>query len=132
MTFTESIKSVFRNYANIDGRAIRSEYWWFALACVILQIVAAIMGSGYASGFLGFVLLVIGLAILIPSVTVGVRRLHDTDKTGWWMLLAFVPFGGLVLLVFFAMKGTDGPNRFGPDYFNVGQTTTPGIELKKM
>ena len=70
-------------------------------------------GASYHAGVLG---IIFSLATLIPGIAVGIRRLHDTDRSGWWLLIAFVPFiGALVLLVFFLLDGTSGPNRFGPD-----------------
>ena len=114
MTVSESIRRAFTNYANFDGRATVPEYWWFALANVVGQLVLTFLAGALASVFLNLVLIVFLLVMFIPSITVGVRRLHDTDRTGWWFLLSFVPFGIFVLIFFLAQRGTDGPNRFGP------------------
>lgn len=104
---------VMQNYAVFDGRARRTEYWMYTLFCIIFSIVANIIDAIIGYPIFSFLF---GLAVLIPSLAVGVRRLHDTDKSGWWMLIALVPFiGAIVLLVFFCMEGTRGPNRFGPD-----------------
>ena len=79
-------------------------------------------GSFYASGNLGLLSGLYSLAVLLPSIAVAVRRLHDTDRSGWWFLIGFVPIvGGIILLVFYVLEGTRGPNRFGPD----PKTTTP-------
>ena len=107
-----------KKYAVFGGRARRTEYWFFVLFNIIFGFAA-----GIADGVLGTVaedgtgLLgsLYTLAVLLPSLAVGVRRLHDTGKSGWWMLLALVPLAGLVLLFFFIEEGTRGPNQYGPD-----------------
>ena len=110
---------VLERYAKFDGRAGRAEFWWYVLANIVLYIALAIvMGIGFAiSTALGVIVAVLMaaayLALIIPSIAVAIRRLHDTDKSGWWLLIAFIPFGGLVLLVFYAMEGTNGPNGHG-------------------
>lgn len=134
MGFKEAIDSVLkRNYANFQGRAARSEYWFFALfVFIIAGILSALMfatvdfNTGQISG-LGYVVIAVlaifYLAILIPSIAVAVRRLHDRNMSGWWYLgfivLSAIPFVGIVasiaMLVIFCLKGTDGDNRFGPD-----------------
>jgi uncharacterized membrane protein YhaH (DUF805 family) len=106
---------VLERYAQFQGRSGRAEFWWYFLAALIIGIVFNIL---IAVSNVFFVLYVIyGLAVLIPGLAVGVRRLHDTDKTGWWLLIAFIPLVGLiVLIVFWATDGTPGPNRYGlPD-----------------
>lgn len=106
----------------INDRASRSEFWWFALA----EFLFAIAGIFVAAIFLGLGLyfisyIVIGvwslglIALIIPAFTVSVRRLHDIDFRGWWLLLTFVPFGNLALLVMYVWPGTQGSNRFGAD-----------------
>ena len=117
MSFTEAVRSVLTQYATFSGRARRAEYWWFVLFNVIVSIVAGILdgvlGTGFGSGS-GVVSLVVSLALLVPGLAVTVRRLHDTDRSGWWILIALVPFAGfIVLLVFTVMDGTRGLNRFG-------------------
>lgn len=120
MSFGAAIRSVLSQYVGFAGRARRSEYWWFALFSTLVGIVAAILDSalgltfvdGSSSGFIG---LVVSLALLLPTLAVAVRRLHDTDRTGWWLLIALVPIvGAIVLIVFFVMDSTPGANRFGP------------------
>lgn len=123
-----------RKYADFQGRARRSEFWLFWLLLVIIEIafmtiitlaggsVAVIADpsadapmSGAAWAIFAIYMLVL-LALLIPSLAVAVRRLHDTNRTGWWLLIGLIPLlGALVLLVFYLLDGTPGPNRFGPD-----------------
>ena len=134
MGFKEAIDSVLkRNYANFQGRAARSEYWFFALfVFIVAGILTALLfatmdfNTAQISG-LGYVvialLVVFYLAILIPSIAVAVRRLHDRNMSGWWYLgfivLSAIPFVGVIasiaMLLIFCLKGTDGDNRFGPD-----------------
>src|SRR4051812_18383749 len=109
----EAVQTVLGKYADFSGRARRSEYWYWTLALLIAYVVLFILAA-IAKPFL-FLLIVFYLAILVPSIAVGARRLHDTDRSGWWLLLGIVPFGGLVLLVFFCMEGTPGPNSHGAD-----------------
>jgi uncharacterized membrane protein YhaH (DUF805 family) len=111
MGFPDAVRSVLTRYADFTGRARRAEYWWFALFSVIVVVVAAIIDAA-----IGFPLLqlVVTLGLFIPSLAVGVRRLHDTDRSGWWLLIGLVPFGGIVLLVFYCLEGQPGHNRFGP------------------
>ena len=104
---------VLEKYADFTGRARRSEYWWFTLANIIAVFVLAIL---IAVADIFWVLYVIyGLALIIPSIAVTIRRLHDTDKSGWWILIALVPFvGGIILLVFMCIDSTRGTNQWGP------------------
>lgn len=120
----EMMFAPLKRYADFNGRSRRSEYWFFQLFFVILYVVflalLAITGgfSGNGNMLSGLVGLIFGIGFLglfVPALAVLVRRLHDTDKSGWWALISFVPFGGLVLLVFCVMEGTKGPNKFGAD-----------------
>lgn len=114
-----------RKYAEFEGRARRSEFWLFTLFDIILLfgwailfgISAAISGdrAGPVAIGIGLLGVVLYLCLLIPRLAVTVRRLHDSDKSGWWILIAMLPFGGIVLLVFYCLDGTRGPNRYGPD-----------------
>jgi uncharacterized membrane protein YhaH (DUF805 family) len=114
MTFSEAIKSGFSNYANFTGRAARSEFWYWALFTTLVGIVINIIdyqfGSG--SGLLGELW---GLAVLLPNLAVGARRLHDTGRTGFWQFLLLTVIGLIVLIIFWIFKGTSGPNKYGPD-----------------
>jgi uncharacterized membrane protein YhaH (DUF805 family) len=109
-----------RKYATFSGRACRAEYWYFflmyVLIYVVLSIVDGIAGTYSSEDGIGALGTVFVLAMLLPSVAVGVRRLHDIDRTGWWLLIALVPLvGAIVLLVFAVQAGTQGDNQYGPD-----------------
>jgi uncharacterized membrane protein YhaH (DUF805 family) len=116
-----------RRYADFQGRSRRKEYWMFVLFQVLMMIPVSLVASFafapmFASGdtSYGFLIAIIVLlylaAFLIPGIAVQVRRFHDQDKSGWFLLLGLIPYvGGLILLVFMCLEGTRGPNRFGPD-----------------
>ncbi|MFC0005044.1 DUF805 domain-containing protein [Micromonospora siamensis] len=132
MSPIDAVKSVFSNYASFGGRARRSEYWWFALFSWVVSIVASVLdgafGTQMGSGSLGVIGLIVTLALLLPSIAVAVRRLHDTNRAGWWLLIALIPLvGAIVLIVFFAMEGTRGENRFGADPKTASYGVAPGI-----
>ena len=113
MNFGEAIKSGFDNYVTFSGRAARSEYWYWILFSALANLVGGIVDG--ALGTTGLIDIVISLALLLPGVAVSVRRLHDLDRTGWWVLLAFTGIGIILLIVWYCMKGTTGSNRFGAD-----------------
>jgi uncharacterized membrane protein YhaH (DUF805 family) len=103
---------VLERYAQFTGRARRAEYWWFTLANVIGIVVLLIL-SGIIKIFIVLYFIYL-LALIVPSIAVAVRRLHDTDKSGWWFLIALVPFvGGIILLVLMCIDSTRGTNRYG-------------------
>jgi uncharacterized membrane protein YhaH (DUF805 family) len=112
----------FRRFADFSGRSRRKEYWMFTLLNIIVGFVLGLIGGilgGSSEGGSVIGSAIIGLyvlAVIIPSIAVTVRRFHDQDKSGWFVLLAFIPFiGSLILLVFMCLEGTRGPNRFGDD-----------------
>jgi uncharacterized membrane protein YhaH (DUF805 family) len=117
MGFIEAIQSGFRNYVNFNGRASRSEFWYWVLFAIIVAVAASIIDSIVApDSAYGPVSSLSGLALFLPGLAVSVRRLHDLDKSGWFLLLHFIPLiGSVILLIWFCMRGTVGPNRFGPD-----------------
>lgn len=113
-------KVVFENYANFSGRARRSEYWYFVLMNIIIGIIAMIIDNVIGLNFeplpYGAFYAVNSLLVLIPSLAVGVRRLHDVGKSGWFFLIAFIPIiGAIWLLVLFCQEGNKGENAYGPD-----------------
>jgi uncharacterized membrane protein YhaH (DUF805 family) len=115
MNFGQAISAGFLNYANFRGRASRSEFWFWALFNNILQIVAIAIDS-MLNTELPIAVWVVMLATYIPTFAIGVRRLHDTDRSGWWILISCIPLIGLIFIfIWWATGGTDGPNRFGPD-----------------
>jgi uncharacterized membrane protein YhaH (DUF805 family) len=110
---------VLKNYVNFQGRARRREYWMFVLFNLIVSVVIGIIDGVLdmkTAGGLGILGLVYSLAVLLPSLAVGARRLHDIDKSGWWQLIAIIPIlGWIVLIVWAATEGNSGSNRFGSD-----------------
>ena len=128
-----------RRYADFSGRATRQEYWMFTLFCgllyaaavIVLIVVAGVSAQGAKPGLdaklggdempIGFAILILlvvllYLALFIPTLAVKVRRFHDQDLSGWLVLIGFIPYiGWLVILIFMCIDGTAGPNRFGPD-----------------
>jgi uncharacterized membrane protein YhaH (DUF805 family) len=115
MSFMTAAQTALSKYATFTGRARRSEYWWFVLFYVIVAVLAtaidAVAGLPQTAGS-GPVALVAALALLLPNLAVTARRLHDTGRSGWWMLLSLIPLGGLVVL-FFALQDSKGPNAWG-------------------
>jgi uncharacterized membrane protein YhaH (DUF805 family) len=114
--FVEALKK----YAVFSGRSRRKEYWYFVLFVVIINIVLnlldGLIGTYDRSTGTGLLTSIFNLAVLIPSIAVSVRRLHDIDRTGWWVLIELVPLiGWIVLLVFHVQDITPGTNRYGPN-----------------
>jgi|TARA_Y100001968_G_scaffold319978_1_gene352276 uncharacterized membrane protein YhaH (DUF805 family) len=105
--------AVLKKYVEFQGRARRKEYWMFILFNILASIIC-----GVIDGILGIMLLVplYSLAVLLPSIAVCIRRLHDTNRSGWWILISLVPFvGSIILLIFLCIEGDAGDNRFGPN-----------------
>ena len=118
MNFQEAVQSGFSNYANFRGRACRSEFWWWQLFLVLGGIVVALLDLFANSNIFGGspLAMVFWLATIIPDLAVTVRRLHDTDSSGWWILLSLIPLiGMIVLIVWWCQEGSKGYNRFGAD-----------------
>jgi uncharacterized membrane protein YhaH (DUF805 family) len=121
-----------RRYADFQGRSSRAEYWWFFtlqwILMMLLVFFAVFIAGGTQPGdtnplFGAFIIpVLIGFsAVLIPNIAVQVRRLHDQDRSGWMILLFIIPYvGGLLSIVFMCIRGTNGPNRFGPDPYGDG------------
>lgn len=105
MTFTDAVKKCFANYAGFSGRASRSEYWWWVLFLVVMMLVLGSVSLDIANLF--------SLAVLLPGIAVGARRLHDIGKSGWWQLLGFIPLLGWLVLLYWAVQPSEGPNGFG-------------------
>lgn len=138
MGFVEAIRHNFSNYATFSGRAQRSQFWWWYLFLVLVygvaQVIDGLIGWGvgkstfditvndqvqtYTSPGVGFLFLIVWLATIIPTLAVMARRLHDTDRSGWWILWGYLLalvccIGFIILLVFWLQRGTPGDNRFG-------------------
>lgn len=106
--------SVLKNkYAQFNGRASRTEYWTFTLVNAAISIVLILVERAFGGHGSGFLSTIFGIGVLIPGIAVLIRRLHDTDRSGWWALLALLPLANLVLLAFMFFDGTQGVNRFG-------------------
>lgn len=104
---------VLKKYAVFNGRARRAEYWWFTLfsiiASVVLSVIDGVLGTpGVLAG-------IYALAVLLPSIAVAIRRLHDTGRSGWWLLLTLVPVAGIVVIVFLVLDSQPGENEHGPN-----------------
>lgn len=107
-----------KKYAVFVGRARRKEYWFFVLfnliISIVLGIIDGVMLANNAGSGLGLLSSVYSLAVMIPGLAVGVRRLHDTDRSGWWLLIGLIPLiGAIVLIVFLAQDGHPGSNQYG-------------------
>lgn len=109
-----------KKYATFSGRAQRAEYWYFILFYILifigLSIIDGITGTFSAKVGIGLLSGLYSLAILIPSLAVGVRRLHDTGRSGWWLLIGIIPLiGAIVLIIFFVQDSASGDNLYGPN-----------------
>jgi uncharacterized membrane protein YhaH (DUF805 family) len=120
MNFSEAAASGFRNYVRFSGRATRSEFWYWTLFVTLVAIAASILQlivlpPGDLRDANPFVA-IWDLAVFLPSLAMWVRRLHDIDRKGWWLLIILIPLIGIIVLIIWACrKGTEGPNRFGAD-----------------
>jgi uncharacterized membrane protein YhaH (DUF805 family) len=128
MGFGDAIRSAFNKYATFSGRARRSEYWWFVLFCMLGNIAAGILDAAIfgfdavvepgmaayaAPSLIGGLF---SLAVFLPSLGVTVRRLHDTNRSGWWILIVLIPLVGFLILLYWMVKpGDAGPNDYGQD-----------------
>ena len=105
--------AVLKKYATFSGRARRKEIWMFILINFIIMVILSALDMALGIGLLSGIY---ALAVLVPSLAVGARRLHDIGKTGWWQLVGLIPFIGLiVLIIFFVMEGNPGDNQYGPN-----------------
>lgn len=104
------LKVVKDNYANFNGRACRQEFWMFVLFNLIISIAAGVLDSMFGTMFIS---IIYGLAILIPGLAVSIRRLHDTGKTAWFLLIGLIPVVNLVLIYFFVIESNNEANKYG-------------------
>jgi uncharacterized membrane protein YhaH (DUF805 family) len=126
VSFGEAIKQAFRNAFVYRGRASRSAYWWFfafivivgAVSSIIAELVVSLAGTNGNNGLNFATAVILGIPMLyveLAMLALFVRRLHDTNRSAWWILFAFVPYLGVItLLIFTLLKGTPGPNRYQP------------------
>jgi uncharacterized membrane protein YhaH (DUF805 family) len=121
MSFGQAIASAFRRYIDFSGRSSRSEYWYFYLLYLIGIICLGFLDSALFPGNKWQPLsLAFALVLMLPSLALGARRLHDINRTGWWLLLWILPFIGMIIIIIWACrKGDDGENRFGTDPLSV-------------
>jgi len=107
MSLPKAISTCFSKYADFSGRAPRAEYWWWALFTLLAMVAAVFVDP--------VVYVVVILALLLPGFAVSIRRLHDSDRSGWWFLLTFVPLiGGIIMLIFYLQPSSPGDNSYGP------------------
>ena len=113
MSFTQAVSTCLSRYVTFNGRARRSEYWWFYLFTVILYAIAFAIDEAIRTPTLA---LIVGLALLLPALAAGIRRLHDTGRSGWWLLISLIPIvGAIILIVFLASDTANAPNQYGPE-----------------
>lgn len=111
MSFIDAVRAALSKYATFSGRSRRSEYWWFALFNFLVSLVGAGIDVAIGKNLFQFV---VALALLLPNLAVLVRRLHDTNRSGWWILIGLIPLVGAIVLIVFAVQDSQpGTNRFG-------------------
>lgn len=116
MNLFESIASGFRHYVNFRGRALRSQYWWWTLFVSVVAIVANVIQNATNIDWL---FAVVALALFLPGLSVAIRRLHDTNRRGWWILIGLIPIvGWIILFIWYVSKGTEGDNNYGPPIYS--------------
>lgn len=112
--FQSAVRLQIENVMNFEGRASLSAYWWFALALFIVNMVLEVFSVAIGSLALTMLILLVMVAVGLSGLSLAVRRMHDTDKSGWMLLLGFIPIiGGIIVLIFTLLPGTPGQNRFG-------------------
>tara|TARA_Y100000815_G_C13267951_1_gene471846 strand:- start:24 stop:638 length:615 start_codon:yes stop_codon:yes gene_type:complete len=114
--FQDSVRTVFKRYALFQGRSRRPEFWWFVLFSFIANLVASMVDLMlFGANDFSPLSTLFSLAVLVPSLAVGARRLHDTGRSGWWQLLGLIPIiGWIILIIWLAKKGDEHPNEYGP------------------
>ena len=124
MSFADAVRSVLSQYATFSGRARRSEYWWYYLFYVIVIAVANIIDViiGTSSTYGGIISGLVGLALLVPTIAVSVRRFHDIGKSGWFVLLFLIPIVGFILWLVWFTQDSHPDNEYGP---NPKESPTP-------
>jgi len=111
MDFMSAVKTVLGNYTNFKDRSGKGEYWWWFLAYLVGYVGLVVVG-----GVIGFAEILGGLfalALIVPNIAVSVRRFHDIGKSGWWVLIFIIPLVGLIAMIYFFIKPSEGPNQYG-------------------
>ena len=116
--FQKAVKTCFSKYADFSGRASKSEFWWFSLFQLIVLMIAGAIGE--------IVYIVVALGLLLPGLAVGARRLHDIGKSGWLLLLWFVPIVGWVFLLYWGVQPSGPANEYGPAEVTPDSAVMPG------
>ena len=117
MSFQDAVRTCLQQkYAAFSGRARRSEYWFFVLFTFIVQVIASILDALFhlRYGNSGLIENLASLALLLPGLGVAVRRLHDTGRSGWWVLLGLIPIIGWIVLIVFFVQDSQADNQYGP------------------
>lgn len=131
MSFQDAVRiCLVQKYADFAGRARRSEYWWFFLFTALVSAVGSVFDSLFGTRFgsgTGLVQTLVQLALLLPSLGVAVRRLHDTGRSGWWLLIGLVPVAGWVVLLIFFLQDGQGENQYGPSPKAIGTEFPPPV-----
>jgi uncharacterized membrane protein YhaH (DUF805 family) len=125
MSFTEAIRSVLNQYVGFSGRARRSEYWYWVLFYIIIGVIASLLDRALFGATSSWISSIVGLALLLPGLAVAVRRLHDTTRSGWWILLGLIPVVGAIILIVFYVQDSHGDNQYGPSPKAVGSAAAP-------
>jgi uncharacterized membrane protein YhaH (DUF805 family) len=125
MSFTDAIRSVFSQYVGFTGRARRSEFWYWTLLQIIVGIVASILDRAVFDRNNAAFSVIVGLGLLLPSLAVAVRRLHDSGRTGWWLLIGLIPVIGTIILIVFYVQDSQGDNKYGPSPKTVSAAGPP-------
>ncbi|MCL3881147.1 DUF805 domain-containing protein [Marivita sp. GX14005] len=114
----QAVRAVISKYATFQGRASRPEFWWWVLVYLIVMFLASMLDStlfGWMDDDAQVITPLLSLALLLPNLAVGARRLHDSGRSGWWLLIGLIPVIGLLVLIYFYVQRSEpGPNRFGP------------------
>ena len=112
MTFSDAIRSGFDHYFEFNGRASRSEFWWWVLFAILVSIAANILDAIIGAQIFS---LLVSLGLFLPGLSMAIRRLHDTGRSGWWILIGLIPIiGFIVLLIFYLEQGNPAQNEYGP------------------
>jgi uncharacterized membrane protein YhaH (DUF805 family) len=118
MDFKQSVTVCLRKYAEFNGRAGRSEYWWFALFSVVVSLVASVVFGDWLG-------MLANLALLLPSLAAGTRRLHDMGKSGWFQLVWLIPLVGWAVMIYWLVQPSVGPNAYGDAPWSAASPVVP-------